>query len=199
MDRTVLLGLLDLADRAESAEDALRSLASWLGVGGYNADKVDAAIFERKIRDGVDMVVRVERKRARGPQISDSEETALLRRTNLEFQQRTEAVEAERDRLVARVRELETELGKWSNVPEMHAADCLNYLQAIDRLKDQVAAARRDALVECERIASDTWEAISADLMSNGHASSGAAAVRRAIAAKLRELDAAAPRKGDGK
>jgi hypothetical protein len=35
------------------AEEALRSLASWLGVGGYNAPTVDAKVFEQKIRDGV--------------------------------------------------------------------------------------------------------------------------------------------------
>ena len=35
------------------AEDALRSLACWLGVGGYNAPTVDAKVFEAKIREGV--------------------------------------------------------------------------------------------------------------------------------------------------
>lgn len=39
--------------RLLAAESALRSLASWLGVGGYNAIEVDARVFERKIRDGV--------------------------------------------------------------------------------------------------------------------------------------------------
>lgn len=41
-------------DQDESpAEMALRSLAAWLGVGGYNAPTVDAKVFEAKIRDGV--------------------------------------------------------------------------------------------------------------------------------------------------
>jgi len=35
------------------AEEALRSLACWLGVGGYNAPTVDAKVFETKIREGV--------------------------------------------------------------------------------------------------------------------------------------------------
>ncbi|MES2973421.1 MAG: hypothetical protein V4757_07420 [Pseudomonadota bacterium] len=37
------------------AEGVLRSLACWLGVGGYNALTVDAKAFERKIRDGVEL------------------------------------------------------------------------------------------------------------------------------------------------
>lgn len=45
--------------RAESAEDVLRSLASWLGNGGYMAETVDAAHFEAKIRDGVERVTRI--------------------------------------------------------------------------------------------------------------------------------------------
>jgi hypothetical protein len=35
------------------AEEALRSLACSLGVGGYNAPTVDAKVFEEKIRDGM--------------------------------------------------------------------------------------------------------------------------------------------------
>ncbi len=46
--------------RAEAAEDALRSLASWLAAGGYNATHVDADVFEQKIRDGVDMLLKSE-------------------------------------------------------------------------------------------------------------------------------------------
>ncbi len=45
-------------------EDALRSLASWLGVGGYNAPTVDAKEFEAKIREGVELVLTAERERA---------------------------------------------------------------------------------------------------------------------------------------
>jgi hypothetical protein len=45
------------------AEEALRSLACWLGVGGYNADKVDAEAFERRIREGVEMLVSSEVRR----------------------------------------------------------------------------------------------------------------------------------------
>jgi len=35
------------------AELALRSLASWLGVGGYNAIWVDAEVFESRIREAI--------------------------------------------------------------------------------------------------------------------------------------------------
>lgn len=37
----------------DDAEDALRSLASYLSVGGYNAPTVDASVFESKIREGI--------------------------------------------------------------------------------------------------------------------------------------------------
>jgi len=69
-----------VSDAEGAACAALRSLACWLGVGGYNAPAVDAAELERKIRVGVDDLIRVETARARGPQISDDEEKALLRR-----------------------------------------------------------------------------------------------------------------------
>lgn len=36
-----------------AAEMALRSLACWLGVGGYNATSVDAKVFEERIREAV--------------------------------------------------------------------------------------------------------------------------------------------------
>lgn len=49
--------------RQESpAEQALRSLASFVGSGGYNAPTVDAAEFEAKIREGIDTLIRVDRK-----------------------------------------------------------------------------------------------------------------------------------------
>lgn len=41
------------AKRLIDCENALRSLACWLGVGGYNAPTVDAKVFEEKIRNGV--------------------------------------------------------------------------------------------------------------------------------------------------
>lgn len=46
-----------LSEDLQKCEDVLRSLASWLGAGGYNADRVDPAVFEQKIRDGVDMLL----------------------------------------------------------------------------------------------------------------------------------------------
>lgn len=74
-----------LQGHVDGLEGALRSLACWLGVGGYNAPSVTPEVFERKIRDGVNALVRSEAGRARGPQISDSEERALLRRANSEL------------------------------------------------------------------------------------------------------------------
>lgn len=44
--------------RLIDCENVLRSLASWLGVGGYNAPIVDAKLFEEKIRWGVDHEIK---------------------------------------------------------------------------------------------------------------------------------------------
>ncbi len=45
------------AELAESYADAMRSLASYVGAGGYNADVVDAGVFEEKIRWGIDEIM----------------------------------------------------------------------------------------------------------------------------------------------
>jgi len=47
------MGFTNWQERAEKAEESLRSLASFVGAGGYNADKVDADVFEEKIRWGI--------------------------------------------------------------------------------------------------------------------------------------------------
>lgn len=46
-------GQINRDDDESPAELALRSLACWLGAGGYNAPTVDAKVFEEKIRWGV--------------------------------------------------------------------------------------------------------------------------------------------------
>lgn len=46
----------DWQKRAEDAEEVLRGLASYLGVGGFNAETVDADVFDRKIRDGIEIL-----------------------------------------------------------------------------------------------------------------------------------------------
>lgn len=66
--------LTDVGTRLASAESVMRSLASYLGVGGYNAPAVFADVFERKIRDGIDALVRVEVGRA----LADERESAAL-------------------------------------------------------------------------------------------------------------------------
>jgi len=40
-------------ERAESYAETLRSIASYVGAGGYNADTVDAGVFEDRIRWGI--------------------------------------------------------------------------------------------------------------------------------------------------
>ena len=47
------LALRTQTERAESYAETLRSLASYVGAGGYNADTVDAGVFEEKIRWGI--------------------------------------------------------------------------------------------------------------------------------------------------
>ena len=50
------------AERAESYAEAMRSLASYVGAGGYNADAVDAGVFEDKIRWGIgEIIARMEK------------------------------------------------------------------------------------------------------------------------------------------
>lgn len=56
---------LELAVRHRLAccEDALRTLAIYLGVGGYNAPTVDGLVFAEKIRWGIDHILSVEQQR----------------------------------------------------------------------------------------------------------------------------------------
>lgn len=51
--------------RITDLEDVLRSLACSLSAGGYNADTVDSTVFEKKIRDGIDMLIAPLRERIR--------------------------------------------------------------------------------------------------------------------------------------
>jgi hypothetical protein len=50
--RALARQVLDTTEESP-AELALRSLACWLGAGGYHAPTVDAKVFEEKIRWGV--------------------------------------------------------------------------------------------------------------------------------------------------
>lgn len=45
--------LTQQTERAESYAETLRSIASYVGAGGYNADTVDAGVFEDRIRWGI--------------------------------------------------------------------------------------------------------------------------------------------------
>jgi len=45
-------------ERAESYAETLRSIASYVGAGGYNADTVDAGVFEEKIRWGIGEIMK---------------------------------------------------------------------------------------------------------------------------------------------
>lgn len=59
------MGFTNWQERAEKAEEVLRSLASFVGAGGYNADKVDADMFEQKIRWGIGQIMeRLEKAEA---------------------------------------------------------------------------------------------------------------------------------------
>lgn len=50
--------MTNLEEKVEALEEVLRRLASFVGNGGYNADEVDPAIFEEKIRDGIDYLIK---------------------------------------------------------------------------------------------------------------------------------------------
>lgn len=51
------------AEVLNAAEDALRSLALYVSVGGYNASEFDPKQLEKKIRWGIDHIITVERER----------------------------------------------------------------------------------------------------------------------------------------
>jgi hypothetical protein len=51
------LALRTQTERAESYAETLRSLASYVGAGGYNSDTVDAGVFEEKIRWGIGEII----------------------------------------------------------------------------------------------------------------------------------------------
>ena len=57
--------LRERAQQAAKCEDALRSLAAYVGAGGYNAESVDAKVFEEKVTWGIDHIVRVESGRSK--------------------------------------------------------------------------------------------------------------------------------------
>lgn len=67
-----------LADKAQQtteetdAEMALRSIASWLGVGGFNAPTVDAKAFEQKIYEGVEIAIKSHYVAAEEPALPDA-------------------------------------------------------------------------------------------------------------------------------
>ena len=76
---------MNYAENETEAEMVLRKLACWLGVGGYNATKVDADAFHHKIVDGINSIIDVEVKR----KTADLErENAELRRQLAESAQR---------------------------------------------------------------------------------------------------------------
>lgn len=55
--RITKIAMRTLRDMTD-AHDVLRNIAFVLGVGGYNATDVDAEVFEKKILDGINMLVK---------------------------------------------------------------------------------------------------------------------------------------------
>jgi hypothetical protein len=76
---------------AESYSDALRSLASYVGCGGYNADDpIDAKVFEDKIRYGIDLLLQAqshttEQKQDYPERMSDDEIAAILEKLDFKL------------------------------------------------------------------------------------------------------------------
>ncbi len=69
------------AERAESYAETLRSLASYVGAGGYNADVVDADVFGAKIRWGIDEIMaRTEKAEAELARLAQQEPIKYLYR-----------------------------------------------------------------------------------------------------------------------
>lgn len=93
--------------RAEAAEDALRSLASYVGNGGYNAPTVDAKEFRLKIVDGIDTLVSVETKRRDTLGLKYETACGTIR-----------TMQSERDALMARIRGQAAERDEWKTRAE---------------------------------------------------------------------------------
>jgi len=68
------------AKASEPFTSAMRSLASYVGAGGYNADVVDADVFEAKIRWGIDEIMaRTEKAEAELAKLAQQEPVAWMR------------------------------------------------------------------------------------------------------------------------
>jgi len=69
IEHSIRFALAELAawyeQRITDLEDVLRSLVCSLSAGGYNADVVDPAVFEKKIRDGINMLTAPLQERIR--------------------------------------------------------------------------------------------------------------------------------------
>ena len=86
------------AERAESYAEAMRSLASYVGAGGYNADAVDAGVFEDKIRWGIgEIIARMKNAEA---------ELEAVREDNHSMMLEIDGLRTERDALAAELAKL---------------------------------------------------------------------------------------------
>lgn len=86
------------AERAESYAEAMRSLASYVGAGGYNADAVDAGVFEDKIRWGIgEIIARMKNTEA---------ELEAVREDNHSMMLEIDGLRTERDALAAELAKL---------------------------------------------------------------------------------------------
>ena len=102
-----MLMLRWMTARAEAAEDALRSLASYVGNGGYNAPTVDAKEFRLKVVDGIDTLVSVEAKRRDELGLKYETACGTIR-----------TMQSERDALMARIRGQAAERDEWKTRAE---------------------------------------------------------------------------------
>lgn len=111
--------------RAEAAEDALRSLASYVGNGGYNAPVVDAKEFRLKVVEGIDTLTSVEASRRETLNLKYETACGTIRTMQAEreaLMQRIHAQASERDEaraFVARLVRAMKEWGSWEDgVPD---------------------------------------------------------------------------------
>lgn len=76
------------AELIKEYDSAMRSIASYLGTGGYNAEELSPATLQDKITWGIGHIVEVEIKRKwmKEQRPSDSEMMSLLKRTNRDFE-----------------------------------------------------------------------------------------------------------------
>lgn len=132
--------------RVEAAEGALRSLASYVGNGGYNAPVVDAKEFRLKVVEGIDTLVSVEASRREALSLKYETACGTIRTMQAEregLMQRIHAQASERDEARVEMERVRKELRERDTEDVEMVADANKLLETIATLTRERDEARR--------------------------------------------------------